>query len=267
MAPFMSKPVAGGSGTAARAAAIRAIVSRLTSLYLRNRSRISAAIIISVIVGLANRVRQFIAGQKAAAAREKAERTQGKPLSAGSAADEEGKKKKRRADMDREFLRSLLRLLRIVIPGWRTHEMRLLISHGFFLVVRTLFSLQVAAMDGAIVKALVKGNGREFLRRIFWWMAISIPATYTNSMLHYHQSELALAFRTRLTQHMQEKYLSGLTYYSLFALDDRIKDPDQVIAVDVTKFSDTLADLYSNTAKPALDIVSLPPKAVSRLLA
>ena len=58
-----------------------------------------------------------------------------------------------------------------------------MISHSFFLVVRTLISLKVAAMDGAIVKALVKGNGREFLMRIVYWMLIAVPATFTNSMV------------------------------------------------------------------------------------
>lgn len=56
-------------------------------------------------------------------------------------------------------------------------------SHSFFLVLRTLISLRVAEMDGAIVKALVKGNGKEFLKRIVWWMLIAVPATFTNSMV------------------------------------------------------------------------------------
>ena len=89
----------------------------------------------------------------------------------------------KKVELNMEFLRSLLKLLRIVIPGWRSKEMRLLISHSFFLVVRTLISVKVAAMDGAIVKSLVKGSGREFLMRIFWWMAIATPATFTNSMV------------------------------------------------------------------------------------
>ena len=56
-------------------------------------------------------------------------------------------------------------------------------SHSFFLVLRTLISVRVAEMDGAIVKALVKGNGKEFLKRIVWWMLIAVPATFTNSMV------------------------------------------------------------------------------------
>ncbi|PHH92771.1 hypothetical protein CDD83_5177 [Cordyceps sp. RAO-2017] len=73
-------------------------------------------------------------------------------------------------------------------------------------------------------------------------------------LLSYHQAELSLKYRTRLTQTIHDKYLSKLTFYGLSALDDRIKNPDQLIAVDVSKFSNSLAELYSNLAKPILDM-------------
>jgi ATP-binding cassette subfamily D (ALD) long-chain fatty acid import protein len=46
-----------------------------------------------------------------------------------------------------------------------------------------------------------------------------------------------------------------MTFYSLTALDDRIKNADQLITVDVSRFSNSLAELYSNLAKPVLDMV------------
>ncbi|KAK4250091.1 ABC transporter transmembrane region 2-domain-containing protein [Corynascus novoguineensis] len=251
MAPSPSKPVALGSA-AARARTIRSVITQLTSMYLRNRTRISRAVYITLFIALVNRVRNSIADQKRASAREAEERAHKTGTTSMAGDDEEGKKKK--VELNREFLRSLMRLLRIVVPGWRSKETRYLISHSFFLVLRTLISLKVAAMDGAIVKALIKGNGREFLMRILWWMLIAVPATFTNSMLAYHQSELSLRYRTRLTEYIHDKYLSQLTFYGISALDDRIKNPDQLIAVDVTKFSNNLAELYSNLAKPILDM-------------
>ncbi|CRK27910.1 ATP-binding cassette sub-family D member 1 like protein [Verticillium longisporum] len=232
---------------------IRSVVANLTSLYLSNRSRISRAVWITLFVALANRIRHAISEQKAASQRESSQRAarSGVTTSTGET-DEPAKKKK--VELNREFFRSLLRLLKIVIPGWKSKETRLLISHSFFLVIRTLISLKVAAMDGQIVKSLVKGNGREFLMRIVWWMLIAVPATFTNSMLSYHQAELSLKYRTRLTQHIHDKYLSQLTFYGISALDDRIKNADQLIAVDVAKFSNSLAEVYSNLAKPLLDM-------------
>ncbi|KAK4935616.1 ATP-binding cassette long-chain fatty acid transporter pxa2 [Elasticomyces elasticus] len=45
-----------------------------------------------------------------------------------------------------------------------------------------------------------------------------------------------------------------MTFYTLSALDDRIKNADQLITVDVSRFSNSLAELYSNLAKPVLDM-------------
>lgn len=253
---------------------VRGIVADLTRLYLSNRTRISRAVWVTLFVALVNRVRHAISEQKAASAREAAQRAARRGTV--SAAGHETPRAK--VALNRDFFRSLLRLLRIVIPGWRSTETRMLISHSFFLVLRTLISLRVAEMDGAIVKALVKGNGNDFLKSIVWWMLIAVPATFTNSMvrartrrtvrararlttasqLSYHQAELSLKYRTRLTQHIHDKYLSNLTFYGLSALDDRIKNPDQLIAVDVSKFSNSLAELYSNLAKPLLDMVRRP---------
>ncbi|KAI1866255.1 uncharacterized protein JN550_007643 [Neoarthrinium moseri] len=228
---------------------IKSAIAQLTNLYISNRTRISRAVYLTLLLALVNRVRHAISEQKAASAREQAKRRSGTTSSDGT--DATAKKK---VELNREFFRSLLRLLRIVVPGWQSKESRLLLSHSVFLVIRTLISLKVAEMDGAIVKALVKGNGREFLLRIFWWMLIAMPATFTNSMLSYHQAELSLKYRTRLTQYIHDKYLSQLTFYGISALDDRIKNPDQLISVDVAKFSNSLAELYSNLAKPILDM-------------
>lgn len=158
---------------------IRGIITNLTRLYVKHRTRISRAIWISLFVALANRIRHAILEQKAASAREAAQRAarQG-TVTAGS---EETPRKK--VALNREFFRSLMRLSKIVVPGWKSKEARMLASHSFFLVLRTLISVRVAEMDGAIVKALVKGNGKEFLKRIVWWMLIAVPATFTNSMV------------------------------------------------------------------------------------
>ncbi|KAI2466121.1 ABC transporter transmembrane region 2 [Annulohypoxylon bovei var. microspora] len=228
---------------------LKSVIAQLTHLYVENRTRISRVVYLTLLVALVNRVRHAISEQKAASAREAANRKSGTTSSDGTEVT-----KKKKVELNREFFKSLLRLLKIVVPGAKSKETRLLISHSFFLVVRTLISLKVAEMDGAIVKALVKGSGKEFLTRIVWWMLIAVPATFTNSMLSYHQAELSLRYRTRLTQFIHDKYLSQLTFYGISALDDRIKNADQLITVDVAKFSNSLAELYSNLAKPILDM-------------
>ncbi|KAE8448802.1 hypothetical protein EG329_008804 [Mollisiaceae sp. DMI_Dod_QoI] len=229
---------------------IKGIVSELTALYLKHRTNISRTVYITLFLALLNRIRSAISEQKAAAIRQAAARQRGSTtLSHGDAT------KKPKVELNREFFKNLFRLLRICIPGWKSKELRLLISHSIFLVVRTLISLKVAAMDGALVSSLVRGRGKDFLIGIVWWMLIAVPATFTNSMLSYHQCKLSLQYRTRLTNYIHEKYLSNMTFYSLSALDDRIKNADQLITVDVSKFANSLAELYGNLAKPTLDML------------
>ncbi|KAI9706368.1 MAG: hypothetical protein M1836_003373 [Candelina mexicana] len=229
---------------------IKRLLSELTTIYLRHRTNISRAVYLTLFVALINRIRNAISEQKAASARQAEAR---KRPSTGAAEGEVTSRKK--VALNREFFKNLLRLLKIVIPGWRSKELRLLISHSVFLVVRTLISLYVAALDGRLVSDLVRGKGKEFLVGIVWWMIVAIPATFTNSMLSYHQCKLSLQYRSRLTHYIHNKYLSNMTFYSLSTLDDRIKNADQLITVDVSKFSNSLAELYSNLAKPILDMI------------
>lgn len=212
---------------------LRTLLSRLTAFYTTHRAHISRGVYLTLFLALINRVRNAISEQKSAQAGGEPEKHQ-EPRQAHT--------KRPKVELNREFFRNLWRLLRIVIPGVRSKEARLLVMHTVFLVVRTLISLYVAELDGRLVSALVRGKGREFLGGVLWWMCVAVPATFTNSMvgswssinevltkslpigqLSYHQCKLALQYRTRLTQHIQDKYLSNLTFYSLGNLDDRIK--------------------------------------------
>jgi ATP-binding cassette, subfamily D (ALD), peroxisomal long-chain fatty acid import protein len=228
---------------------VKQLISEFTSVYLKHRTKISRAVYLTLFVALIHRVRNAIAEQQAAS------RRQAELRSRQDAGEVDVRQKKKRVEVNREFFRNLLRLLKIVIPGIKSKELRLLISHSVFLVLRTLLSLYVAELDGKVVSALVKGKGKDFLLGLVWWMLVAIPATFTNSMLQYHQCKLALQYRTRLTSHVHQKYLSNMTFYTLSALDDRIKNADQLITVDISRFSNSLAELYSNLAKPILDMI------------
>jgi ATP-binding cassette, subfamily D (ALD), peroxisomal long-chain fatty acid import protein len=225
----------------------------LTSLYLKHRTKISRTVYITLVIALIHRIHNAISEQKAAVRRQQEIRAH----QVASVGREEGQQqqKSKRVEINREFFRNLARLLRIVIPGIKSKELRLIVSHSVFLVARTLLSLYVAELDGKVVGALVKGRGREFLLGLVWWMIMSVPATFTNAMLQYHQTKLALSYRTRLTTYVHQKYLNDMTFYTLSALDDRIKNADQLITVDISRFSNSLAELYSNLAKPTLDMI------------
>ncbi|CEG69260.1 hypothetical protein RMATCC62417_05363 [Rhizopus microsporus] len=158
--------------------------------------------------------------------------------------------------VNKQFLQQLESISTILFPHWRTKETFLLILHSIFLVLRTYLSVVVARLDGRIVKDLVNGHGKRFLKGLLYWFAIAIPATYTNSMIRYFQSKLSIGFRTRLTNYIHDLYLDNQkTFYKVLNLDNRIQGADQFITTDVARFCETLSSLYSNLAKPILDTI------------
>ena len=157
---------------------IKRIFSALTDLYLKHRTKISRTVYLTLFVALINRVRNAISEQKAVSIHQAQARQR-----PGTAPGEGEATVRKRVELNSEFFRALLRLLKIVIPGWKSKELRLIISHSIFLVIRTLLSLYVAELDGKLVSSLVRGKGREFFKGIAWWMMVAVPATFTNSMV------------------------------------------------------------------------------------
>lgn len=92
----------------------------------------------------------------------------------------------------------------------------------------------------------VSANGRGFLRGLLYWFLLAIPSVYTNSMLRFLQSKLALSFRTRLTRYVNDLYLDkNATFYKVVNLDARIgaTGADQFVTTDVARFCDVLSAL------------------------
>lgn len=160
-----------------------------------------------------------------------------------------------RVGVDREFFRQLRAIFRIIVPNLHAKEVYIFLLHTFFLVMRTYLSLLVARLDGAIVKSLISADGRGFLRGLGLWFLLSVPATYTNAMIRFLQSKLAIGFRTRLTRYVNDLYLNeNRNFYKVLNLDNRLEAVSQYITADVAQFCDVLASLYSNVSKPVLDI-------------
>jgi ATP-binding cassette, subfamily D (ALD), peroxisomal long-chain fatty acid import protein len=165
---------------------VKQLLSELTSTYLKHRTKISRAVYLTLFIALIHRIHNAISEQKAATCR------QAEIRSRPSIGDVDSGRNKR-VEINRDFFRSLFRLLKIVIPGVRSKELRLLISHSIFLVLRTMLSLYVAELDGKVVSSLVKGKGREFLLGLVWWMMVAVPATFTNSMVASSSQDLSVS--------------------------------------------------------------------------
>lgn len=104
-------------------------------------------------------------------------------------------KKVKQPGLNLEFVLQLKKLLEIMIPSLVCHETGLLTVHTLCLISRTFLSIYVAAMEGAIVKYIVRKDVKNFAWMIMKWFAIALPATFVNSMIRYLENKLALAFR------------------------------------------------------------------------
>ena len=161
---------------------LKRLVQDLTTLYVKNRTRVSRGVYLALFLIVTNRIRNTIKEQKAATARVAEARRRG-PSTGPAKGKGDVASGKKKVELNREFFRNLGKLLRICIPGWKSTEVRLLGSYSVFLVLRTLISLYVAELDGRLVSSLVKGKGKDFAKGLVWWMIVAVPATFTNSMV------------------------------------------------------------------------------------
>ncbi|KAL0950734.1 hypothetical protein HGRIS_007508 [Hohenbuehelia grisea] len=230
--------------------------SRLSKAYVARRPIVQRLLTISFVLYVLGSTYHGLAGKPTKKPKTKEGGDKGSEQPSSSTG------KPQRVAVDALFYQRLSRILRILIPSITSKEALLLVSHSSLLIFRTAISLYVAALDGKIVASLVRAQPRQFFWNILRWLVVAAPATLTNSMLTYVQSQLAIAYRSRLTEEVMKQYLhngtqdaDGKIYYKLSNLDDRIKNPDQMITNDIQRFSNHLAAIYSNLAKPVLDVI------------
>eukprot|EP01125_Pyxidicula_operculata_P009128 TRINITY_DN3026_c0_g1_i1.p1 TRINITY_DN3026_c0_g1~~TRINITY_DN3026_c0_g1_i1.p1 ORF type:complete len:717 (-),score=129.43 TRINITY_DN3026_c0_g1_i1:118-2268(-) len=161
----------------------------------------------------------------------------------------------KRIQINKDFYKEIRKLINILIPSFKSKEFLILSLHTAFLVSRTFISIQVANLDGSLVKSIVEKDLSSFLWNLSKWLGLAIPATYVNSMIRYLEKQLAVAFRTKLVGHMYELYMKNETYYRVENMDSRIKNADQSLTQDAASFCDHLAHIHSQISKPILDII------------
>jgi ATP-binding cassette subfamily D (ALD) long-chain fatty acid import protein len=155
-----------------------------------------------------------------------------------------------------KFLNQLIIIWQILIPKFKDKNTVLLITQVFFLISRTWLSLLIAKLDGQIVKDIIGGKFKKFLRDLFYWFLIAVPASYTNSIIKYLQKKLAINFRSNLMRYVHDIYLDPrMVYYKVSFNNKAIKDIDNFITTDITRFSNAICSLFSSLGKPMIDLV------------
>jgi len=142
-----------------------------------------------------------------------------------------------------------------MVPSLFCKEALVLSIFVIVLSARTLLSIYVANLEGAVVKSIVNRNKVKFFDLSFMWLAVGIPACGMNSFIRWLNTTIATLFRKRLSTHFYQLYMNNEVYYKVGNLDDRLQDPDQSLTDDTNKFSEELANVLSNLGKPIFDLV------------
>ncbi|XP_043275306.1 ATP-binding cassette sub-family D member 3 [Venturia canescens] len=166
----------------------------------------------------------------------------------------EEKPKGPKAQVNAQFFKQLWKLLGIGIPGVMSAESGFILLVAGSLVARTVCDLSLIHISTFIEASIINKNGPHFRKRLLSFLALLPVMSLVNNILKYSIGEVKLRLRTNITRHLLDQYLKGFTYYKMSNLDTRIANPDQLLTTDVDKFCDSCIDLYSNIAKPILDI-------------
>lgn len=159
------------------------------------------------------------------------------------------------AKVDMQFAMQLWHFIRICIPRPPSREFGALATVAALLAARSWLDLWASSNGGHVVKAIVGRDKKAFVKRAVIDIAFMMfPMAFVNNSLRYMISRLKVLMRRRLSLYFNDKYLSSNTFYKVSNLDSRIRNVDQLLTVDIDRFCTSVADLYSNISKPAIDI-------------
>ncbi|KAI8367684.1 ABC transporter transmembrane region 2-domain-containing protein [Radiomyces spectabilis] len=165
------------------------------------------------------------------------------------------KQKQQKVGVNANFVDQMRKLLPICVPGTFSKEAGLLAILATVLIARTWLDIWFSGFNGSVVKAIVSRNRKAFIAKaIIEFGMMMWPMSIVNNSLKLTISALALSFRERLTKHAHNQYLNGITFYKVSNLDNRLQNADQLLTQDIDKFADNLSHLYSDIAKPVVDI-------------
>jgi ATP-binding cassette, subfamily D (ALD), member 3 len=156
----------------------------------------------------------------------------------------------------------------VCVPGVRSREAAMVAAIAVLLGARSWLDLWTSSNGGHVVRAIVARNKASFLRyAVRDIAAMMVPCALVNNSLRYSLSRLKVMWRRRLSMYFHDKYLANNTFYKVSNLDSRLaaKNIDQLLTADVDRFCSSLADLYSNISKPAIDIVLTSRKLAATL--
>jgi ATP-binding cassette subfamily D (ALD) protein 3 len=156
--------------------------------------------------------------------------------------------------VDTTFVQRVRQLLRICVPRLACAEAGYSAAVAVLMLARTVCDVWMISAQTRIESSIISRNTEGFQTHLMRFIGGMVPIAVVNNLLKYSLAELHIRFRARLTKHLLELYLRRNVFFLLTNADGRIANPDQLLAQDVDRFAGCLVDLFSNTAKPLIDI-------------
>ena len=164
-------------------------------------------------------------------------------------------KRSKRGLINLKFFRDFLELTKVAVPSYLSILTFELSASLICLILRTFLSVYIARINGGLVKGIINRDLRSFVTKIFVLLGIALPASFLNSYLEYLRKSIAYHIRENITYHFLDRYLKPLRPYQVSSLDNRVSNPDQRLTSDIECFANSFSSLFSNTAKPFMDVL------------
>lgn len=158
--------------------------------------------------------------------------------------------------LDKEFVARLRHVLRTGMPSIWCRETFTAALLALTLISRTAMTVWINSVIGAFVHTMCARDWIGVRNTIIKFSLVAIPATVMNAALRLLTQALKSNIREKISLEVHQLYLKNMNYYKVNKVGSRcLENADQLIAEDIEKFSDVLAEIYSNLLKPIVDFI------------
>ena len=146
----------------------------------------------------------------------------------------------------------------VIAPYWKSREKwgawGLLGLLVFLLFIRTGLQVVFLIYGGELTSALAAQNSDRFFQAVVIFAGILIVSVPFASISGYVRAKLGLYWRTWLTRHYLDRYLSAQTFYKL-RLRGTIDNPDQRIEEDVRTLTQESLKLFEIVCESGFQLI------------
>ena len=122
-------------------------------------------------------------------------------------------------------------------------------------ILKTYLTNRIAHLNGHSMRLLMRGETSEFLKLLASAFGLGLAQAVLLPGLDALEETLAQLWRKWMTRELTERYLANKNYFRVANLERRNLNAGQVIVEDIDKLSGSIANLWTEAAKPLVDFL------------